>query len=175
MKIKETLEKIKARIVEGGRMANSKIAAQFRRSHLLPGDAWLMQECACALAATYEAKGYLTQSFNFTEKGTVGTLIQIGNSSSEWMREIAATLGGQQIAVNIRLFPQGSDLELAVDCGKWVDKALSGVLAWTVFAPLVMFPVVGLWQQKKLIESIERDIMEWLASHRHDDCIDISI
>ena len=175
MKLKETLETIKARIVEGGRIANSKIAAQFRRSHLLPGDAWLMKESACDLESAYRAKGYSTQSFNFTENGTVGILIQIGNFSSEWMQETAATLGGQRVAVNIRLFPQGSDLELAIDCGKWVDKALSGVLAWTVFAPLVVFPVVGLWRQKRLIDSIERDIMEWLDSHRHDGCIDVSM
>ena len=175
MKIKETLEKIKARIVEGGRIANSRIAEQFRRSHLLPGDAWLMQECASALSSVYEAKGYSVQGFSFTENGTVGMLVQIGNFSPEWMREAAATLGGQRVAVNMRLFPQGSDLELAIDCGKWVDKALSGVLAWTVFAPLVVFPVVGMWRQKKLIESIERDVLEWLDTHRHDGCIDVSM
>lgn len=173
MEIKKTLETVKARIAEGGRIADRKIEERLRRSHLLDGDASLMQECACALVAAYGARGFATQSFRFTESGAVGTLVQIGNHAGGWKQRMAATLGGQQTAVNVRLFPKGNDLEVAIDCGKWVDKALSGVLAWAVFSPLLVFPLVGLWRQKRLIERVERETLEWIAARHRAGCIDV--
>ena len=173
MEIKKTLKIVKERIAEGGRIVDRKIEERLRRSYLLVGDAWLMQECACVVATAYEARGYATQSFRFTEHCTVGTLVQIGSHTGGWKRKIAATLGGQHIAVNVRLFPQGNDLEVSIDCGKWVDKALSGVLAWTVFTPLLMFPLVGLLRQKRLIERVEHETLEWLSARHRTGCIDV--
>ena len=125
------------------------------------------------LATSYEARGYATQTFRFTDDGTVGFLVQIGNQTGGWEQKIAATLGGQQLAVNVRLFPRGADLEVSINCGKWVDKALSGVLAWTVFAPLLVFSIVGLLRQRRLIECVERETLEWLAARRRAGCIDV--
>ena len=173
MEIRKTLEIVKARIAEGGRIADQKIEERLRRLHLLVGDAWLMSECACALAAVYAARGYETQSFRFTENNTIGMLVQIGNQTGRWKQKLAATLGGQQIAVNVRLFPKGDDLEVSIDCGKWVDKALSGVVAWAVFAPLMVFPIVGVWRQKRLIERVEHETLEWLAVRHRAGCIDV--
>ncbi len=173
MEIRKTLEDAKSRIAEGGRMVDRKIEERLRRSHLLLGDALLMQECACALTSVYGARGYSTQSFRFTEEGTIGTLVQIGNLGEGWKQKLAATLVGQQIAVNVRMFPKGDDLEVSIDCGKWVDKALSGVVAWAVFAPLMVFPIVGVWRQKRLIERVERETLEWLAARHRAGCIDV--
>lgn len=173
MKIRKTLEEVRARISEGGRIVDRKIEERLRRSHLLVGDAWLMQECAAMLTTAYEARGYATQSFRFADDGAVGFLVQIGNHSDGWKQRIATTLGGQQLAVNVRMLPQGDDLEVSIDCGKWVDKALSGVLAWAVFAPLVVFPIVGLWRQRRLIEDVERETLEWLATRHRAGCIDV--
>ena len=173
MEIRKTLEDVKSRIAEGGRMVDRKIEERLSRSHLLLGDALLMQECACALTSVYGARGYSTQSFRFTEEGTIGTLVQIGNLGEGWKQKLAAALGGQQIAVNVRMFPKGDDLEVSIDCGKWVDKALSGVVAWAVFAPLMVFPIVGVWRQKRLIERVERETLEWLAARHRAGCIDV--
>ena len=173
MDIRKTLEEAKRKVAEGGKAIDQKIEKGLCRSHLLLGDALLMQECACALTSVYGARGYSTQSFRFTEEGTIGTLVQIGNQSEGWKQKHAATLGGQQIAVNVRFFPQGNDLDVSIDCGKWVDKALSGVLAWTVFAPLVALPVVGFWRQKRLTERMECEILEWIAARHRAGCIDV--
>lgn len=128
---------------------------------------------AATIVSMYCARGYATQSFRFSKNGTVGTLVQIGNRATGWKQRIATAISGQQIAVNARFFPKGNDLEVSIDCGKWVDKALSGVLAWTVFAPLVALPVVGFWRQKRLIERLEREIIEWIAARHRAGCIDV--
>ena len=173
MDIKKTVEAVKTRVAEGGRIVDREVEKHLRRTHLEPGDAPLMQECAAVLVSVYGERGYATQSFRFVEDGTVGTLVQIGNAAAGWKQKIATTIGGQQIAVNVRLFPKGDDLEVSIDCGKWVDKALSGVLAWTVFAPFLMFPIVGLWRQKSLIDCVERETLEWLAARHRAGCIDV--
>ena len=173
MDIKNAFEEAKARIEDGCRTLDRKIEERLRRSHLLSGDWCLMEECAAAIAAMYCARGYATQSFRFAESGTVGTLVQIGNSAVGWKHRIATAISGQQMAVNVRLFPHGDDLEVSIDCGRLVDKALSGVLAWAVFAPLLIFPVAGLWRQRRLIEQVERETIEWLAARHRDGCIDM--
>lgn len=173
MDIKNTLEEAKSRIASGCRTLDHKIEERLRRSHLLTGDAFLMDECVATIVSMYCARGYATQSFRFTENGTTGTLVQIGNRAAGWKQRIATAISGQQIAVNIRFLPKDNDLEVSIDCGKWVDKALSGVLAWTVFAPLVALPVVGFWRQKRLLERLEREIIEWLATQHRDRVIDV--
>lgn len=173
MDIKNALEEATARIENGCRTLDRKIEERLRRSHLLTGDGYLMEECAATITAMYCARGYATQTFRFTESGTVGTLVQIGNSAVGWKHRIATAISGQQLAVNVRLHPKGDDLEVSIDCGKWVDKALSGVLAWAVFAPLLIFPVAGLWRQRRLIERAERETLEWIASRHRAGCIDV--
>lgn len=173
MDIKNTLEAAKSRMASGYRTLDRKIEERLRRSHLLTGDAFLMDECAATIGTMYCARGYATQSFRFSENGTVGMFVQIGNRVTGWKQRIAAAISGQQIAVNVRFFPKGNDLEFSIDCGKWVDKALSGVLAWTVFAPLVALPIVGFWRQKRLIECVECEIIEWIAARHCAGCIDV--
>lgn len=167
MDIKDTLEEVKSRMASGYQTLERKIEEGLRHTHILPEDAVFMQECAAAIAATYEAKGYATQVFRFTENDSLGILVQICTRAVDLKRRLAATLGGQQLAVNVRFFPHGEDLEVSIECGKWIDKALSGVLAWTVFAPLVAFPVIGVLRQRRLIEQVERETLDWLA-HRHN-------
>lgn len=173
MDIKNTLEEAKSRIASGYKTLDRKIEERMRRSHLLTGDAFLMDECAATIVAMYCARGYATQSFRFTENGTTGTLVQVGSRATGWKQRIATAISGQQIAVNIRFLPKDNDLEVSIDCGKWVDKALSGVLAWTLFAPLVALPVVGFWRQKRLIERVECEILEWLAARHRAGYIDV--
>ena len=173
MNIIQTIEEARSRIASDYRTLDRKIEERLRRSHLLSGDGCLMEECAATIAAMYCARGYATQSFRFTENGTVGTLVQIGNSATGWKHRIAIAISGQQLAVNVRLFPKEDDREVSIDCGKWVDKALSGVLAWAVFAPLLIFPVAGLWRQRRLIERVERETLEWLAVRHRAGCIDV--
>lgn len=173
MDIKNTLEEAKSRIASGYKTLDRKIEERLRRSHLLTGDASLMDECAATIVSMYCARGYATQSFRFSENGAVGTLVQIGNRATGWKQRIATAISGQQIAANIRFLPKDKDLEISIDFGKWVDKALSGVLAWTVFAPLVALPVVGFWRQKRLIERVECEILEWLVTRHRDGVIDV--
>ena len=173
MDFRKTFEEVKRKVADGGKAIDQKVEKSLSRSHLMRGDATLMQECAAMLTTGYGARGYATQSFRFTEDGTVGLLVQIGNNPTGWKRRIATTLGGQQLAVNVRLFPKGADLEVSIDCGKWVDKALSGVLAWAVFVPLVVFPVVGLLRQGCLIKCVERETLEWLSTRQRAGCIDV--
>lgn len=173
MDIKNTFEEAKSRIASGCRTLDRKIEERLRRSHLLTGDAFLMDECAATMTAMYCARGYATQTFRFSKNGTTGTLVQIGNLATGWKQRIATAISGQQIAVNVRFLPKDNDLEISIDCGKWVDKALSGVLAWTVFVPLVALPVVGFWRQKHLIERVEHETLEWLSARHRAGYIDV--
>ena len=174
-KTKTVLSALKEKASLVCNVANDRIADVLRRAHYVEGGAFLMKGCAFHLYETCRERGYNVQRFSFTERESDGILVQVENSNMEWKDDFLYSLGGQRLAVNVRFMEKGNDLNISVGNGKWVDKALSGVLAWTVFAPLVVFPVVGLWRQKKLIDSIERNIMEWLDSHRHDGCIDVSM
>ena len=40
-------------------------------------------------------------------------------------------------------------------------------------SPLVALPVVGFWRQKRLIERVEREIIEWIAARHCAGCIDV--
>lgn len=173
MGIRKKLEEVKRWIAEGGRVIDQKVEERMSRTHLLAGSASNMLECAYAISGIYSARGYSTQRFSFREDDVVGRLVQIRAPVEGWKQRLAKTLAGQQLAVNVRLFPKGDDLEVSIDCGKWVDKAMSGVLAWSVFTPLIVFPVVGLWRQRQLIECVERETLEWLSARHRMGCIDV--
>lgn len=174
-KTKTVLSGLKEKAVRVCSVVNERIAGGFHSAHCVEGVAFLMKGCAFHLYETCRERGYNVQRFSFTERESDGILVQVENSNMEWKDDFLYSLGGQRLAVNVRFMEKGNDLNISVGNGKWVDKALSGVLAWTVFAPLVVFPVVGMWRQKKLIECIERDVLEWLDAHRHDGCIDVSM
>ena len=42
-----------------------------------------------------------------------------------------------------------------------------------VFAPLIVFLIVGLWRERRLIEDVERETLEWLATRHRAGCIDV--
>lgn len=165
MDIRKTLEEAKRKVAEGGKAIDQKIEKSLCRSHLLLGDALLMQECACALTSVYGARGYSTQSFRFTEEGTIGTLVQIGNQGEGWKQKLAATLGGQQIAVNVRMFPKGDDLDVSIDCGKWSEKLPHGKLDWQRLRPLVTVEGGRRWRHRYAVSGL-RDAAEVWLLHR---------
>lgn len=57
--------------------------------------------------------------------------------------------------------------------GKWLDKTLSGIVSWTVFAPLVIFPIAGVVRQHRLIRDVENALTSFFSSQKDVDCIDL--
>lgn len=191
MDIRKTLEEAKRKVAEGGKSIDQKIERRQRRSHLLLGDALLWEECACALTSVYGARGYSTQSFRFIEEGTIGTLVQIGNLGEGWKQKLATALGGQQIAVNVRMFPKGDDLEVSImdqsqdadvtvsirlmpfgdnlevsmGRGKWTDDVPRSKLGWQDLKPLVTEDGGRRWRHRYAVSGLRDAAEAWLL-HR---------
>ena len=73
---------------------------------------------------------------------------------------------GQRLAVWVKFLPVGEDAQIEVGCGRWVDKTLSGLIAWSMFAPLLIVPAIGAWRQISLIDRIDADLVSWIEKNR---------
>ena len=167
------LSRVKHRLANGCRNLCSEAKSCLRRRTTMAGCAYLMQECACCLAEEYSHDGYVAQRFQFHENGIAGDLVQIGKSEKTVADDALQSVVGQKLAVNVRFMPIGADLEVLVDSGRWLDKAFSGMLAWAVFAPLIVLPMVGAYRQKRLLDRVEHSVANWLQEHYRAGIIDV--
>ena len=117
------------------------------------------------LVGRFVELGYDAQVFRFSDKNEVGTFVQIRNKNCEWKRNALRSILGQQLSINVRMLPVANDLQVEIDNGKWVDKTLSGVLAWTFFAPLMAAPVIGVYRQKILADHVIDEMNLWLSKN----------
>lgn len=173
-KTKTVLSALKEKASLVCNVANDRIADGLRRTHCVEGGAFLMKGCAFHLHESYRERGYNMQRFFFAERESDGILVQIENSNKGWKNDLLCSLGGQRLAVNVRLVVQGNDLDISIDNGKWLDKTFSGIVSWAVFAPLVVFPIVGAIRQCRLMRDVEKTALSFLELHLNENCIDVS-
>ena len=155
-------------------VVNDRISEALCRTQCVAEGAFLLRDSAAHVKGLYQAQGFRVQEFSFFEDGTEGILVQIENSKPKWSDELLRTLGGQRLAVNVRFIARGRDLEFTVDNGKWLDKTFSGIVSWAVFAPLVVFPIVGAVRQHRLIRDVENALTVFFSSRKDIDCIDLA-
>ena len=166
-------ETIKEKAERCREVVNDRISGALRRVQCVPEGAFLLRDSAAHLKGLYQAQGFRVQEFTFLEDGTEGILVQIENSKPQWSDELLRTIGGQRLAVNVRFVARGRDLEFTIDNGKWLDKTFSGIVSWTVFAPLVIFPIAGVVRQHRLIRDVENALTSFFSSQKDVDCIDL--
>ena len=175
MEIRNAIDSIKEKIAIGCAAVNERVAGCLKRENLIECAGWLMQVCASHLGEVYQAKGFYVQKLSFEDNGSEGVLVQIGNPDDEWKKDAIQTICGQKLAVNVKFSVCGEDLQISIDNGRWLDKTFSGVVSWAVFAPLVLFPIVGAVRQCRLIGEIERDVLTFAKSRKNENCIDALI
>lgn len=175
-----TVDNLKSRLVGAGasvasglRSASRSVSDVLQRKHRVSACALCMMEAVAWLEATWRERGYGVQVLRFSENMEVGSLVQIRNDGVDWKRDVVRTVGGRKLAVNVRLLPHGDDLLVEIGNGKWLDKTFSGILAWTFFAPLMLIPIVGAYRQKRLLDQIEKELLQWLECHRHAGAIEV--
>lgn len=64
------------------------------------------------------------------------------------------TLLGQSSALTVRLQPMGDRLLVEIGTSKWLEKAALGVVGYVLLGPLVVLPIVGAFNQLKLVEDL---------------------
>ncbi|MFQ3580440.1 MAG: zinc ribbon domain-containing protein [Chloracidobacterium sp.] len=64
------------------------------------------------------------------------------------------TLLGQSSALTVRLQPIGDHLKVEIGTSKWLEKAALGVVGYVLLGPLIVLPIVGAFNQLKLVEDL---------------------
>ncbi len=73
------------------------------------------------------------------------------------------TLLGQSSALTVRLQPMSDRLLVEVGTSKWLEKAALGVVGYILLGPLIVLPIVGAFNQLKLVEDLWTHIDERIA------------
>ena len=158
---------IKKKAVETCQQGMSVLENSFVRRHRIPGGAALVRDCARAMAELFNADGYAVQSFEVVDEDAPGVFVQIGRKPEGWKRKIAVVAGGQDLAVCVKFVDKESDAEIEIGGGRWIDKMFSGVVTWSLFAPLLAIPAIGIFRQRWLIREVEAEICAWFANNRN--------
>lgn len=163
----EKLIKIKMQCKELCERGATSVARAFSRTHTIECGVSLIGDCADAIGSVYSDAGYSVQKLRFVSgTGTEGVLLQIAQPEKGWKFEALKTMVGQRLAVWVKFLPVGEDVQIEVGCGRWVDKTLSGLIAWSMFAPLLIVPAIGAWRQISLIDRIDADLVSWIEKNR---------
>ncbi|MGQ9897445.1 MAG: zinc-ribbon domain-containing protein [Acidobacteriota bacterium] len=64
------------------------------------------------------------------------------------------TLLGQSSALTVQLQVSGNHLLVEIGTSKWLEKAALGVVSYVLLGPLVVLPIVGAFNQLKLVEDL---------------------
>ena len=158
---------IKGKAVEACQRGRTALENTFVRRHGIPGGAMLARDCARAMATLFSADGYAVQSFEVADENAPGVFVQIGRKTEGWKRKVAVVAGGQDLAVCVKLMARGADAEIEIGGGRWIDKMFSGVVTWSLFAPLLAIPAIGAFRQRQLIGKVEAEILAWYANNRN--------
>ena len=140
------------------------VTRRMSHTYLLPEGKPLMELAISELIRRYAGRGLSLQEFSFYDGEYWGRFLQIKNESGSVHKDLLRFLGGQQISVGVRFLPTSEGLRIQVSQGRWLDKMVSGALSWSVFLPLLAFPICGGLKQKKLMERIEADLIGWLQN-----------
>lgn len=161
------MDDIRGKAAEACQRGKTVIEDTFVRRHSIPGGAALVRDCARAMATLFNADGYAVQSFEVADEDAPGVFVQIGRKPEGWKRKIAVVAGGQDLAVCVKFIDKESDAEVEIGGGRWIDKMFSGVVTWSLFAPLLAIPAIGVFRQRQLIGRVETEILAWYANNRN--------
>ena len=144
------------------------VCGEFEKQFFMKHGRWRMEALVRDLTNEWRAFGYRVQTFQFEDGDETGTLVQIGREGGH-VEKIVTVAAGQQMAVCVKLLPQGEDLSIWLGCGKWLDKMFSGLVSWALLPPLLVIPLAGVWRQKSMMENVLHDVLLWFANHPPTD------
>ena len=121
--------------------------------------------CADHIRNKYASAGYQVQKLLFEENGEPGLLVQIRNTEDN-VKGILKTVIGCKSCVSLKLLRDGEDLKVSVMATSWLDKGVVLVAAWFLLWPLLVTGGYGVYQQKKLIDDVRQDVLNFFANNR---------
>ncbi len=69
-----------------------------------------------------------------------------------------SVLTGQSSALTIKIMPHQQGTLVEIGASKWIDKAAAGVIGYVLLPPLILFPIIGMYNQYRLSEEVWRII-----------------
>ena len=136
-----------------------------KRKHIVVNGASRMNECAEFIKSKFVVEGYDAQSLTVNDPNSKGMLVQIRNATSK-AGAITKGLTGLGACATLKLAVQGSDLELEVLGGKWLDKAAVNLVSWIILWPLFITSGIGMWRQKKLLDRVFMEGIGFFTTQR---------
>lgn len=161
------IDDIREKAVEVCRRGRTAVENTFVRRQSILGGGVLVKDCARSIEDAFLKNGYSVQCFEIVDEKEHGVLVQIGRKSGGWRRHTAIIAGGLDLAVCAKLMDNGLSAEIEIGGGRWIDKMFSGVVTWSLFAPLLAIPAIGVFRQRQLIGKVEAEILAWYANNRN--------
>lgn len=133
------------------------------RKNIVRNGVFGMEDCAEAVRAHFAAEGYQTQKLIIDDLDTTGMLVQVCNTSEKsGFFKKAVGLG---TCATLKLVARGSNLELEVLGGKWLDKVAAGTVSLFVLWPLFVTAGIGMWRQSKLLDDVFAEAMAYFVKN----------
>lgn len=118
-------------------MKSKLYALELRPDHLLP-----------ELENFFRMQGHQVQIIPVAE----GQILQALKENT------LSVITGQSSALTIKVMPNPSGTLVEIGASKWIDKAAAGVIGYVLLPPLILFPIIGMYNQYKLSEEVWRII-----------------
>ena len=135
------------------------------KSQTIDGAAFQMEHAADYIAQKYETDGYQVQKLSFNAGDELGMLVQIRNTSGG-VGGFLKTAVGCKTCATLKLLRKGSDLNIEVFEGKWLDKAVVITISLFVLWPLLVTGGFGVYKQKKLLDKVFIDTLCFFAGSK---------
>src|ERR1051326_1104517 len=74
-----------------------------------------------------------------------------------------SALTGQSSALTIKVIQDAYGTRAEIGSSKWIDKAAVGVIGYVILPPLILIPIIGMYNQYKLGEDAWRIIDSFVA------------
>jgi len=74
-----------------------------------------------------------------------------------------SAITGQSSALTIKVLPHPQGTMVEIGSSKWIDKAAAGVIGYVLLPPLILFPIIGMYNQYRLSEEAWRIIDSFAA------------
>lgn len=143
----------------------SENSRQNLRKTIVSSAAPRMQSCADYIVGKYRATGYDAQVVRIEGGGAEGLLVQIRNATTVGGR-FFRTITGLTSCATLKLLPKGSDLEVEVLAGKWLDKIGAAAVSFFVLWPLLVTASIGAFRQKAMLDNLYAEALAWLSNQQ---------
>ena len=134
-------------------------APQSGKKRVFPGQAEYVEEVAQHVENLLKLEKLETQRV----ADSSAVIVQGAQTGSKWQKGLRK-VAGLELAVTVAVAAKGNNLEMVIGAGKWMDKAIGGVVGFALFAPVWLSTGWGIYVQQKLFNKIETEVEQYLAA-----------